>query len=159
MNRFEYDAEVGDKDNRISLVLETARPLPGPPSFEQLQAILKGDAPGPEIINGRVAMAAFVGVAIVEAISGQPFISQIATPAGATAAFTLSLLTTVASVAPTFTGKASVENVFPSPNNSYPDTQLPYFWSPLAEIINGRVAMLGLAALIINEIINGKAVF
>jgi Chlorophyll A-B binding protein len=159
VNRFVYDAEVGAKDNRISLIWETATPLAGPPSFQQLQMILKGDAPGPEIINGRVAMAAFLGIAVVELISGQTAISTLATPAGAVSAITLALLTTAASIAPALTGNVSIDKVLPNTNDSYPDQQLPYYFSPLAESINGRVAMIGVAALLINEAIRGAAVF
>lgn len=159
MNRFEYDAEVGEGDNRISLVFETARALPGPPSFEQLQSMLKGNGPGPEIINGRVAMAGFTGGAIIEIISGQPFLAQLATPAGATSAAALAVLITAASVAPTFTGKVTAENVFPSVNDSYPNSQLPGFWNPLAEIFNARAAMMGIFFLVLSEHLNGKAFF
>lgn len=159
VNRFVYDAEVGEKDNRISLIWETATPLAGPPSFQQLQMVLKGDGPGPEIINGRVAMAAFLGISVVELISGQTAFSTLATPVGAASAITLALLTFAASIAPAFTGKVSIDKVFPNTNASYPDQQLPYYFSPLAESINGRAAMIGVAALFINEAIRGTPVF
>ena len=159
VNRVRYESEVGEKDNRISLIWETGTPLAGPPSFQQLQMLLKGDGPAPEVVNGRAAMAAFVGITVVEAVSGQTVFAQIATPAGAFAALTLVLLTTAASVAPAFTGKVSIDKVLPNPNDSYPDQQLPFYFSPLAEQINGRVAMIGVAALIINEAIRGVPVF
>jgi hypothetical protein len=159
VNRYVYDAEVGEKDNRISLIWESATPLAGPPNFQQLQMVLKADGPGPEIINGRVAMAAFLGISIVELISGQTAVSTLATPAGTIAAVTLALLTTAATIAPAFTGKVSIDKALPNPNYSYPDQQLPYYFSPLAESINGRVAMIGVAALLINEAIRGVPVF
>lgn len=44
------DTEVSPKDNRISIVLESATPLAGgAPSFAQLQAVLKASGPGPEV--------------------------------------------------------------------------------------------------------------
>ena len=44
-------------------------------------------------------------------------------------------------------------------NDSYASTQLPYFWTALAEIINGRVAMVGLAGLLVNELVRGAPLF
>jgi hypothetical protein len=158
-NRIQYDVEVGEKDNRVSIVLESGIALPGPPSFTQLQPLLKFDGPGPEIINGRVAMAAFYGLVITELTSGSSLIQQAATPAGAAAAVALMVATTAASLAPLYTGKATAVNVFPNPTDSYPDRPLPYFFTPLAEQINGRAAMVGLVALAINEAIRGASVF
>lgn len=34
-------------------------------------------------------------------------------------------------------------------------TELPYFWTALAETINGRVAMVALAALLVEELVRG----
>jgi hypothetical protein len=53
----------------------------------------------------------------------------------------------------------TIDKVLPNTNDSYPDQQLPYYFSPLAESINGRVAMIGVAALLINEAIRGVPVF
>lgn len=159
VNRLEYDAVVGDKDNRVSILLDSARPAGGPASFEQLQAVLRGDAPGPEIVNGRVAMMAFLGVAGVEIATGQTVLAQLASPGGAAAAAVLALATMAASIAPAVVGNVKPDKVFPDCNDSYPDQQLPYYFSPLAEIINGRVAMVGLAGLVINEVIRGAPLF
>ena len=162
-NQLEYDVSVGAKDNRISIILDSATPsatpVNGAPTFQELQMILKGDGPGPEAINGRVAMAAFFGIAVVEKISGLTVIEQAATPVGATAAISLVLLTLVASIAPALTGKVPVSKVLPSTDDSFPDRPLPFLWTPLAEKINSRVAMLGLVALIGNELVRGVPVF
>lgn len=160
VNRMEYDVEVGAKDNRISIVLESGRALAGAaPSFEQYQAVLKASSVGAELLNGRAAMVAFLGIAGVELATGQTFISQLTSGTGAAAAVGLAVFTMAASLAPAVAGKVKVEDVFPDANSSYADRQLPYYFSPLAEIINSRVAMLGLAALVINEVIRGVPVF
>lgn len=169
VNRTSYDVEVGQKDNRISLILESSRPISSNssttsfviPSFEQLQSLLRGDGKGAELMNGRVAMAALLGVIAVEAATGQSFVTQISSPAGGIAALSLATLTVVASIAPAFTGAVSSDAVLPDANDPCTDRQLPYFWTPLAEIINGRVAMVGMAALIVNEVVfrGGAAVF
>ncbi len=44
-------------------------------------------------------------------------------------------------------------------NDSYPTTQLPYFWTAAAEILNGRAAMIGLVGLLVNELVRGAALF
>lgn len=47
----------------------------------------------------------------------------------------------------------------PLQNDSYAATQLPYFWTALAEIINGRVAMIGLVGLLVTELVRGAPLF
>jgi hypothetical protein len=158
-----YDAEVGAKDNRISLIEETGRPLGGNTSagvsFDALVPLLRGDSYGAEIINGRAAMAAFIGIVAVEIATGQPMLAQLTTPAGAAGAVALAVLTTVASVAPALTGAVAPERVLPSNKDPHSDRQLQYFWTPLGEVLNGRVAMLGLVGLAITEAVRGAALF
>lgn len=153
--QLEYATEVG-KDNRISIVLESATPMAGgAPSFAQLQSLLKFQGPGPEAINGRLAMVSFLGIAAVEVATGQPILAQVATPAGAAAAAGLAVAVSAASLAPLLLGKVKPGDAFPTPNDSYPNRQLPYFWTALAETINGRVAMVALAALLVEELVRG----
>lgn len=156
VNRIEYDADVGEKDNRIALVWETGRPMQGPPSFEQLQSILRADAPGAELINGRLAMVSFLGLAGVKVASGQAFVSQLATVYGLTGAVGLATFVMAASMAPAFTGKVTADKVFPSSNDPYSDRQLPFYFTPLAEVINGRAAMIGIAGTVLTEAFIGK---
>lgn len=154
VNRMEYDAIVDNKDNRISAVLDSARPLAGPPSFEQLQAVLKGNAPGAEFINGRLAMSAFLVAVAQETITGESFVTH----ANLIPALGLALAVTAASIAPAFSSTQPVEKLFPDSNASYADDTLPYFFTPLAEAINGRVCMVALAVIAIEELVKGGPV-
>lgn len=155
----QYTTEIG-KDQRISIVLASAQPLAGgAPSFAQLQALMKGDGPGPEAINSRVAMLAFYGAATVELFSGQTLVQQAANPVGAAAALGLMVAVTAASLAPFLLGKVAQQAAFPSVNDSYPDRQLPSTWTAVAEQVNGRAAMIGILGLIVTEAIRGQALF
>lgn len=167
VNRLQYDAVVGERDNRISLVVESARPyagnLGGGISFDQLQTVLALSSPsGPsvaEILNGRVAMSAFLGVLGTYFVTGNGFMYQIASKEGIIWASVLGIAVLAASIAPAVVGRTTVEAVFPSETDSYSDRQLPYFWTYLAEIINGRVAMVALTALLANELFRGSMFF
>lgn len=108
--------------------------LPSP--FEQ--SLLKFQGPGPEAINGRLAMVSFLGIAGVELATGQPILAQAATPAGAAAAAGLALAVSAASLVPLLLGRVKPQAAFPSPNDSFPDRQLPYFWTALAEVRAAR---------------------
>jgi hypothetical protein len=122
--------------------------------------VLRGDSLGAELVNGRAAMVAFVACAVGELATGTSTVQQLASPAGAALAAALSIAVMAASVAPAVTGKVPAQQLFPLDNDPYADRLLPYFWSGLAEKINGRAAMVGMAALIINELLHGgSAVF
>ena len=112
-----------------------------------------------QAINGRLAMLAFVGVAGVELATGQTFLQQLAAPAGAAHAAALAAAVAAASLAPLLAGRVQPEAAFPSINDSYPNSQLPYFWTATAEALNGRAAMVGLAGLLINELVRGAPLF
>lgn len=102
------------------------------------QAVLKFSGAGPEAINGRVAMLTVLGAAAAELATGRTLLEQAGTGAGAAAAVGLMAFVTAASLAPALAGKVPTTRVFPSTTDSYPDQQMPYFWTALAETINGR---------------------
>jgi hypothetical protein len=56
-------------------------------------------------------------------------------------------------------GKQRIEKVFPSPSDSYSDRQLPFFFHPLAETINGRASMIGLLAMVGYELVKKTPLF
>lgn len=131
-------------------------PTPHPP-FPQ--AVLKASGPGPECINGRLAMLAILGTAGVELATERTLLEQLSTPLGAAAAVALAVAVAAASLVPLLLGKVRPAAAFPSDQASYADTQLPYFWTALAETMNGRVAMVGLVGLVVTELIRGAPVF
>lgn len=141
----EYKTGVEEKTSRITVLLDSGVPLPGPPSFAALAAVLRADGPGPEAINGRLAMVAFLAAAGAEAATGVPLAAQLASGAGLAAAAALAAAVIAASLAPAYVGAKRIGEVFPSTNDAYPDSQLPFYFSPLAEVINGRAAMASLS--------------
>ena len=96
----------------------------------------------PEIINGRLAMIAFVAALGAELASGDSVLRQFGeSPVGVV----LTVVTfTAASLIPLLSG-AKKEPFGP--------------FTPSAELINGRAAMLGFAFLLLAEAVNGKAFF
>lgn len=121
--------------------------------------VLRGDSIGAELVNGRTAMVAFLACAIKELATGTSTVEQLSTPAGAALAIVVSTAVLAASVAPAATGKVAAQQLFPQDNDPYADRLLPAVWNGLAEKINGRVAMVGMAGLIITELVRGTAVF
>lgn len=77
-------------------------------------------------------MLSFLGVAAVELSTGRGFLEQAASPAGAASALALMAAVTAASLAPALLGKVPVDRAFPSVNDSYPNTQLPYVWTAVS---------------------------
>ncbi|KAH0457328.1 hypothetical protein IEQ34_012643 [Dendrobium chrysotoxum] len=102
---------------------------------------LSFSGPGPERINGRLAMVGFVSAIAVEVMRGEDLAAQLANGgvlwfAGAAA------LLSVASLVPLFRG-------VDAPDRS--DAPM----TADAEIWNGRFAMLGLVALAVTEYVKG----
>lgn len=52
-------------------------------------------------------------------------------------------------------GKQRVSKLFPDLNDSFPDRQLPYYFTALAETLNGRAAMVGMLGLVGYELVKG----
>ncbi len=147
------------KDNRILIDLEEGTPLAvGMGSFEDWQRVFKFDGTGPELVTARVAMLSIVGLLGVEATTHTPVVQQLLSVQGAVGAVAVSVAVIAASVAPVLAGKASPATVFPTANDSYANRQLPYYFTYLAEVINGRLAMLGIAGIIAQELVRGGSV-
>ncbi|KAM1301527.1 hypothetical protein ACFX2H_012550 [Malus domestica] len=122
------------------------RPTPSPsPSkvstkFSELFAF---SGPVPERINGRLAMVGFVSALAVELSKGQDVFAQISN-GGISLFIGTSILLSVASLIPLLKG-VSVESKSDGIMTSD------------AELINGRLAMLGLVALAFTEYVTGGA--
>ncbi|CAN6551701.1 unnamed protein product [Malus baccata var. baccata] len=97
--------------------------------------------PVPERINGRLAMVGFVSAIATELYKGQDVFAQISN-GGVSLFLGTSILLTVASLIPLFKG-LSVES------------ESDGVMTPDAELINGRLAMLGLVALAFTEYVKG----
>jgi hypothetical protein len=99
--------------------------------------------PAPEIINGRLAMMGFIAAVGAEIASGEPVLRQWAEEPTGIAAFFLLII--AGSLAPMFLGVQRKESFGPL--------------SPNAEQFNGRAAMIGFAAMLILEQVNGRSLF
>lgn len=107
------------------------------PTFTEVM----GFSGAPEIINGRLAMLGFVAAVGAELASGESVLKQLADePTGVTITF---LLFIAASLIPAFLRKS--------------DSLGPF--TPAAELLNGRAAMLGFAALLAVEAIRQSPLF
>jgi hypothetical protein len=114
---------------------------PAPVTFGNLMAF---SGPAPEIINGRLAMLGVVAALAAEFASGESVFKQLSEePTGVVAVFALII---AASFAPL------LSNVLPSAESLGP-------FNAKAEMLNGRAAMIGIAALLAIEAAKGSALF
>ena len=99
--------------------------------------------PGPETINGRLAMLGVFAAIGAELSTGESIFTQFenATPV---VVATMALFS-LASLVPILKGSSQEEAFGP--------------FTPKAERLNGQAAMLGLAALILIELVKGSALF
>ncbi|XP_048427942.1 early light-induced protein 1, chloroplastic-like isoform X1 [Pyrus x bretschneideri] len=119
-------------------------PTPSSPSKQvgtKFSDLFAFSGPVPERINGRLAMVGFVSALAVELSKGQDVFAQISN-GGVSLFLGTSILITVASLIPLFNG-LSVES------------ESDGIMTPDAELINGRLAMLGLVALAFTEYVKG----
>ncbi|KAK9815345.1 hypothetical protein WJX72_002100 [[Myrmecia] bisecta] len=103
---------------------------------------MKFHGPAPETVNSRLAMLGFLIGAMTEARTGQTLLQQASTLT--VPAVVLLVLTIYASMVPILKGAKS-EPFGP--------------FSPRAELVNGRAAMLGIAALLYLEAKTGVPFF
>eukprot|EP01024_Parvocaulis_polyphysoides_P016897 TRINITY_DN17486_c0_g1_i4.p2 TRINITY_DN17486_c0_g1~~TRINITY_DN17486_c0_g1_i4.p2 ORF type:complete len:120 (+),score=24.61 TRINITY_DN17486_c0_g1_i4:2-361(+) len=114
--------------------------------FEQMQKqmsvfdAMAFSGPAPEKINGRLAMLGIVSALAAEASSGSSIFTQIASAPIPIVVTSIAFI--VASLIPIVKGTEE-ESVGP--------------FSPQAELLNGRLAMIGMAALLIIETSKGGA--
>lgn len=101
-----------------------------------------------EIINGRAAMMGFVAAMGAE-LTGHSVASQVFSPGGFLSALVIAAAVTAGSVAPAALNKVTMEECFPNENAVYPDELLPTFWTPIAEKLNGRVAMVAFSVMLV----------
>merc|ERR1712224_567158 len=125
---------------------EAATPPPPPPAPVK-KDVSFGDAmafsgPGPETINGRLAMLGFIAALGAEAASGETVFQQIG---GAEPSILFAfIMFAAASLIPTLKGVKKEKFGF---------------FSPEAEMLNGRAAMIGFALLLAIEAKSGSAFF
>eukprot|EP00798_Chlamydomonas_sp_ICE-L_P025048 gene25048-biopygen19498 len=113
---------------------------PPPPSAASLGSLMNFDGAGPEIINGRLAMVGFVAALGAELSSGQSVLRQIGDEP------TLINITFLLFIA---------ASLIPLTKSKKPEAYGPF--TPNAELINGRAAMIGFASLIVFEAVKGGA--
>jgi hypothetical protein len=80
---------------------------------------------------------------------GHSVASQVFSPGGFFSALLIGAAATAASCAPVALNKVTIEECFPDENAVYADELLPTFWTPIAEKLNGRVAMVAFTLMLV----------
>lgn len=111
---------------------------------------MKFSGPAPELINGRLAMVGFTAAVGAEVSSHQTVAKQFADAPGAILA--VSILLTAASLIPIIRGNAVMDE-------GVGEGIRPGAINVTNELINGRAAMLGMAALLVFEMMTGAPLF
>jgi len=108
-----------------------------------LTDVMAFSGPGPEVINGRLAMLGFVAAVAAEFSSGEGVLKQWAEePTGIVAAFVIFM---AASLVPLVQPNGQGQELGP--------------FTAKAEMLNGRAAMIGFAALLVIEVVKGSPLF
>ncbi|GLJ41882.1 hypothetical protein SUGI_0867260 [Cryptomeria japonica] len=124
-----------------SATRSSAAPVPAKKVSTKFGDVFAFSGPAPETINGRLAMVGFVSAVAVELASGQDLASQL--NSGGLPWFVYSVvLLSAASLVPMFSGVSAESKSQP-------------IFSSSAEMLNGRLAMIGLAALAVTEFVKG----
>ncbi|CAL8073800.1 unnamed protein product [Prunus armeniaca] len=146
MMRVSSMAKDGQKKQPSTVTNASKFPPPSPSSpppevSTKLSELFAFSGPAPERINGRLAMVGFVSALAVELYNGQDVFAQLSN-GGVSLFVATSILLSVASLVPLFKG-VSVESKSDGIMTSD------------AEMLNGRLAMLGLVALVFTEYVKG----
>jgi len=126
-----------------SVPIPATVPVPTGPASVSFGEAMSFAGPGPETINGRLAMLGLFAAIGAELSTGESIFTQFenATPV----VLATMALFSLASLVPILKGSSQEEAFGP--------------FTPKAERLNGQAAMLGLAALILIELIKGSALF
>lgn len=117
-------------------------PPPAPKVSTRFSDVLAFSGPGPERINGRLAMVGFVAALGVELASGDGLAAQLAAGNGVAWFAATAAALSVASLVPLFKGVTA-------------ESRSGRVMTSEAELWNGRFAMLGLVALAFTEFVKG----
>ena len=141
----ENDREAAPRPTQPNVAPKAAQPNPAPkPKVStRFEDVLAFSGPGPERINGRLAMIGFVAAIGVELAKGQDLFSQI-NDGGLQWFIGTSVLLSLASLIPLFKGVRA-------------EAESEGFMTSDAELWNGRFAMIGLIALAFTEYVKGSA--
>merc|ERR1719181_66909 len=143
-------AAAARRSSRATPARAAAEPLeapPPPPAKDNIGDLFNFSGWGPEVFNGRLAMVGFVAGVGAELATGESTVSQFSAHTGSFV-FAAALFTLV-SIIPRLQGE----------NTAKPESKEGGMWTASTEMLNGRAAMIGMAALIGQEIATGQAIF
>eukprot|EP00244_Chara_vulgaris_P010484 TRINITY_DN482_c0_g1_i5.p1 TRINITY_DN482_c0_g1~~TRINITY_DN482_c0_g1_i5.p1 ORF type:complete len:239 (-),score=45.32 TRINITY_DN482_c0_g1_i5:256-972(-) len=135
-------------------VAKPPTPKRRPEGFGDMMAF---SGPAPELINGRLAMVGFVAGLVAERMSGLTFVEQFESAqfpiVGVAVVFAL------ASFIPKFVSGSPLGDLLKNANKDKSTSGVLKPFNADVERLNGRLAMLGFAAILIIEASNGSGIF